>query len=413
MGLTRRRFLVSSAGASAVALVAGCRAGDGGGDDVATGDTAVTAPRYLPFHGRHQTGITSAVPASGLMAALDVVRADRADLARTFRDVSDEIDGVMAGRAYPATDPRLPALQTGTLGEVPPPTDLSVVVSVGASLFDDRFGLAARKPRELVTMPFMANDKLDPARSHGDLLLTITADSPDATIFALRQLMRRTRSHFVLRWMVDGFNRRSAPQPGQAQVRNLLGFKDGTANLDVADDGLMDRHVWVGGDGGEPAWAAGGSYHVVRIIRMFVERWDRTSLSEQEAVIGREKYSGAPLDGRIERDEPDYAGDLHGKRTPLDAHIRLANPRTAATRKSLILRRGLSYSRGFDGNGNLDQGLAFACFQRSLEDGFMAVQRRLDGEPLEEYIQPQGGGFFFALPGVTRADGWLGEPLFA
>jgi deferrochelatase/peroxidase EfeB len=213
--------------------------------------------------------------------------------------------------------------------------------------------------------------------------------------------------------MVDGFNRRSAPQPGQAQVRNLLGFKDGTANLDVADAASVDEHVWVGRHDGEPVWAVGGSYHVVRIIRMFVERWDRTSLSEQEAVIGREKYSGAPLDGHVERDEPDYAGDPHGKRTPLDAHIRLANPRTAATRRNLILRRGLSYSRGFDGNGNLDQGLAFACFQRSLEDGFMAVQRRLDGEPLEEYIQPQGGGFFFALPGVTRQGEWLAEQLLA
>ncbi|MBV9953485.1 MAG: deferrochelatase/peroxidase EfeB [Acidimicrobiia bacterium] len=413
MGLSRRRFLVSSAGASAAALVAGCSNGDGGGKAVATGDTVVASPRYLPFHGIHQTGITSPVPASGLIAALDVVRADRSDLARMLRDLTDEIDGMMAGRAYPATDPRLPALQTGTLGEKPPPTDLSVVVSVGASMFDERFGLGSRKPRELVTMPFMANDKLDPDRSHGDLLLTITADSPDATIFALRQLLRRTRGHLVLRWMVDGFNRRSAPKPGQAQVRNLLGFKDGTANLDASEEGLMDEHVWVGDEDGEPAWALGGSYHVVRIIRMFVERWDRTSLTEQEAVIGREKYTGAPLDGRVETDVPDYDDDPKGKRTPLVAHIRLANPRTRATRKNLILRRGLSYSRGFDGNGNLDQGLAFACFQRSLEDGFMAVQRRLDGEPLEEYIQPQGGGFFFALPGVNRRDGWLGEQLLA
>ena len=43
------------------------------------------------------------------MAALDVVRADRAELAETFRDLSDEIEGLMAGRPYPETDPRLPA----------------------------------------------------------------------------------------------------------------------------------------------------------------------------------------------------------------------------------------------------------------------------------------------------------------
>ena len=37
-----------------------------------------------------------------------------------------------------------------------------------------------------------------------------------------------------------------------------------------------------------------------------------------------------------------------------------------------MLRRGFSYSRGFDAAGRLDQGLAFVSFQRSLDDGFLA-----------------------------------------
>jgi deferrochelatase/peroxidase EfeB len=192
-----------------------------------------------------------------------------------------------------------------------------------------------------------------------------------------------------------------------------MGFKDGTANLEFTDRALMRRHVWVRSADPEPGWVAGGSYQVVRIIRMFVEFWDRTALSEQEAIIGRAKASGAPLDGTIETDVPDYASDPTGKRTPLDAHIRLANPRTKATDENLILRRGFSFSRGFDGAGRLDQGLAFVSFQRSLERGFLTVQRRLDGEPLEEYIQPVGGGFFYALPGVPGPRGFLGEGLFA
>jgi deferrochelatase/peroxidase EfeB len=200
--------------------------------------------------------------------------------------------------------------------------------------------------------------------------------------------------------MTDGFNRRSRPQPGRAPVRNLMGFRDGTANLDSADAALMRRHVWVGSGEREPGWAAGGSYHAVRLIRMFVEFWDRTPLAEQEAIIGRHKESGAPLDGKVETDVPNYQRDEVGAKTPLDAHIRLANPRTAASEENLILRRGFSFSRGFDSAGRLDQGLAFVSFQRSLEKGFVAVQKRLDGEPLEEYIQPQGGGFFYALPGV-------------
>ena len=51
-------------------------------------------------------------------------------------------------------------------------------------------------------------------------------------------------------------------------------------------------------------------------------------------------------------------------------------------------------------------------FQRSL-DGFLAVQERLTGEPLEEYIHPEGGGFFFALPGVRGRSDFLGASLLA
>ena len=51
--------------------------------------------------------------------------------------------------------------------------------------------------------------------------------------------------------------------------------------------------------------------------------------------------------------------------------------------------------------------------QRDLEAGFTTVQNRLAGEPLEEYIRPVGGGFFFALPGVEGSSGSLGDALLA
>jgi deferrochelatase/peroxidase EfeB len=286
------------------------------------------------------------------------------------------------------------------------------VVSVGASLFDDRYGLADRRPAALEKMPFLANDRLDPARSHGDVLLSITSTHEDINLFALRQLHRATRETMVLHWMLGGYNRRTEARRGEAGKRNLMGFIDGTSNLDPTDDGVMDRHVWVQDGDDEPAWAAGGSYHVVRVIRMLVEFWDRTRLSEQEALIGRRKDTGAPLDGEVETDLPDFAADPDGDVTPLDAHIRLANPRTPDTEDDLIFRTGLSFSRGFDAAGQLDQGLAFVSFQRRMSQ-FLNTQERLAGEPLEEYIRPEGGGFYFALPGVTSADGYLGEGLFA
>ena len=408
--VSRREFLAGAGGIAVGAAAGGIAVGASQGQAAPNADDPHLS--FVPFEGAHQTGITEhPVPAQGLMASFTVLATDRAHLKEMFLELTEEIRGLMAGVPPEQRDSAYPPTDSGLLGPTPAPDDLSIIVSVGASLFDDRYGLADQRPRELVRMPFIANDRLDPARSHGDLLLTISSQHTDHVIFALRQLMRRTRREMTLKWVIDGFNRRSDPSDKTTgSPRNLLGFVDGTANLHPEDDSAMDRFVWVADGDDEPAWAVGGSYHVVRVIRMLVEFWDRTRLSEQEALIGRQKENGAPLDGELETDIPDYAADPDGDITPLDAHIRLANPRTAETEDQLILRRGFSFSRGFDGNGQLDQGLAFVSYQRSLSKQFLPVQERLAGEPLEEYILPVGGGFFFALPGA--ADGsFLGEAL--
>ncbi|STW00605.1 Ferrous iron transport peroxidase EfeB [Klebsiella pneumoniae] len=76
-----------------------------------------------------------------------------------------------------------------------------------------------------------------------------------------------------------------------------------------------------------------------------------------------------------------------------------------------MMRRGYSYSLGVTNAGQLDMGLLFVCYQHDLEKGFLTVQKRLNGEALEEYVKPIGGGYFFVLPGVVDDKHYLGESL--
>lgn len=362
------------------------------------------------FHGPHQPGILNPPPPAGLVASFDVLAGSRADLERLLRMLSGRIAFLMQGGTPPAADPRFPPADSGILGPVVIPDGTTITVALGASMFDDRFGLAAQCPRELVPMRRFPNDALERDRVHGDLLVQICANTQMPVLHALRDLIKHTPDLLRLRWTQDGFL-----PPGQTgeTPRNLLGFKDGTANIAPTDRVLLDQAVWVQPDGGEPAWAAGGTYMAVRIIRNLVERWDRTPLREQEAIMGRDRASGAPLGKRREHDDPDLAADPDGTRIATDAHIRLANPRTPPAMRTRILRRAYNYSRGVTRAGQLDMGLLFICFQRSLNAGFIAIQERLNGEPLEEYIRPVGGGYFFVLPGLRTPDDFLGRALLA
>jgi deferrochelatase/peroxidase EfeB len=157
-----------------------------------------------------------------------------------------------------------------------------------------------------------------------------------------------------------------------------------------------------------------GTYVVTRRIRMRIESWDRTSLQEQQRVIGRRKATGAPMNAQREFDPVDLAAKTSGGALVVDtsAHVRLAAP--ASNGDVAMLRRGYSYTDGVDtSTGELDAGLFFIAFQRDPRTAFIPIQQKLAAnDGLSEYLRHTGSAVFACPPGIQQGQ-YLGQTLFA
>jgi len=423
-GPGRRSFLRGMAGGVAGGVVAGGIAGAAGGyayrgpgtgaDPRAAANLAELQGRLpaVPFHGKHQAGILPQPKAATAVISFNATAESRAELTELFQTVTDRARFLTAGGTPPPVGIEGPASDSGTLGPTVVPDGLTVTFGVGSTLFDDRYGLASRLPAHLTPMKSFPNDNLDAAQCGGDLILQLTAGHEDVVLHALRDIAKNTRGGMQANWRIDGFA--SPARPAGTVPRNQLGFMDGISNPSVTSASQMNDLIWVQpGSAGEPAWTAGGSYIVVRLIRMFVEFWDRVDVYEQQLMFGRYRESGYPLDADGIYATPNYGADPMGEVIPLTAHMRLANPRTPQTANQRILRRAWNYDRGLDQVGDLDVGLVFTCFQQDIKRQFETVQTRLIGEPLVDYISPFGGGYFLALPGVVNSSDYFGRALLA
>jgi deferrochelatase/peroxidase EfeB len=434
-GLSRRRLI----GASGTAAVAGVVVGASGagalalrGDAVSRGDGAATAgatpsttasalalDAAIPFRGAHQAGIVTPAQDRLHFVALDVVTTDRDQLRQLLEDWTRAAERMTAGaEAAPGGlvggGPNRAPEDTGEAYGLPA-SGLTITIGYGPSLFDDRFGLAAKRPAALQELPPFTGDQLDPRRSGGDLCIQACANDPQVAVHAVRNLVRLGFGVVAVRWSQLGFGRTSSTSTAQATPRNMFGFKDGTNNLKAEEPEGLAQHVWVGDsdETGAAAWMAGGSYLVARRIRMHIEVWDRTSLQEQEDVIGRDKKEGAPLGATKEFDTPDFAkkGPDGAPAIPVTAHVRLAHEsRLGGIR---LLRRGYNFTDGSDGVGHLDAGLFFLAYMRNPGKQFVPMQRALaKADGLNEYIEHNGSAVFACPPGLKDGEHW-GQALFA
>jgi deferrochelatase/peroxidase EfeB len=418
--LDRRRFLTRSlttlgagaAGAAAALEASGSAHASGPRPDLTTRSLRLGRRELMvrhPFDGVHQSGILTPRQMQAACVSLDAVAPNRDQLFLALQQLSARARQLTQGTSVGVVEIDDPPPDSGILGSYDAPDSLTVTVAFGHTLFDDRYGLGRLRPRRLTEMRAFALDRLDPARTGGDMLLQVCAGQRDTVVHTVRELMRTLAGSFTARWALDGFQTAPRNPDPHANTRNLFAFRDGTANPDVADDALMRRLIWAGD--GEPSWARDGTYMIVRTIRQHVEFWDRVGMLEQEQMIGRERVSGAPLGGSSEHESPDYPSDPKGKRIPLNAHIRLANPRTSQTADQRILRRPYNYNRGFDEAGDQDQGMLFIAFNQDPRRQFERIQLRLESEPMTDYITPVGGGYFFAPRGASGGGDWVGSGL--
>ncbi len=412
-GLSRRQFLggtVVIGAATTASLVA-----TEGTSLAATRSAASQSSLVVPFHGAHQAGIVTPAQSRLLFASFDVVTDDRTELVELLQEWTRAARRMTAGHPVGSDnrDQEAPPDDTGEADDLGP-SSLTVTFGLGASLFDrpgDPFGIAARKPAALVAMPTFAGDEIDPARSDGDLAVQACAEDPTVCFHAIRNLTRIGRGVVALRWSQSGFGRTSSTDAGQTTPRNLMGFKDGTNNVVAEDTATLKKHVWVAADD-DPEWMRNGSYLVARRIRMLLEVWDRSTLADQEATIGRVKGNGAPIGGTKEHETVDLTSKRDGDPViPVDAHIRLAAPEENAGIR--LLRRGYSFTDGIDPVTNqLDAGLFFIAYQRDPRTGFIPVQEKLRTDALNEYIRHNATAMFAVPPGVAEG-GYIGETLFA
>ncbi len=417
--LSRRHFLGAAGGAFAAAGVAGGTAAAGHAPAEPT-DASYPGPAALPFHGERQAGILTPAQDRLHFAAFDVTTDSREDVVALLRAWTAAAADLTQGRPVSsggAVSYEAPPLDTGEAADLPA-SRLTITIGFGPGLFadadgKDRFGLAGRRPAALSRLPHFPADALDPRRSDGDLCVQACADDPQVAVHAVRNLSRIAFGTAALRWAQLGYGRTSSTSTAQTTPRNLFGFKDGTANLKAEEAEATRQHLWVGADDDpRAAWLAGGSYLVARRISMNIETWDRTSLREQEAIMGRDRPEGAPLSGGDEFTKPDFAaaGGDGAPLIPQVSHVRLAHPDSNSGHR--MLRRGYNFTDGSDALGRLDAGLFFVAFMRDPRTQYVPVQTRLSRDDLMmEYIKHTGSALFAVPPGVADGE-FVGQHLF-
>ncbi|RIQ33674.1 Dyp-type peroxidase, partial [Jiangella rhizosphaerae] len=410
-----RRAVLGAAAAAGVAAATGA----GGyliGRDRATEQAPSAEPTPAAIdEGPHQPGIATAQQLCACVAAFDLLEPYRPNLDELLARLSALSSALMRGEPGPARANRDVA-DSGVADDLGP-ANLTMTFGLGPRVFTGTFGPVAAAPKRLVQLPAFHGDRLDPRWVGGDVVVQICADDPTVVAHAIREVRARVPGVAAARWTHQGF----LTSPGEGRTpRNLFGQLDGTANLRPGSDDFAAA-VWAAAD--EPDWMTGGTYLVFRKIRMLTPMWDLATAAEQNAALGRDRHSGAPLSGGSEHTPLDLTTTDDGGRPLIaaDAHVRLAHEAPPMFRRSYNYDNGLvlpasagvpdeghthppgtaphEHGPQQPGMGHWDNGMLFMTYVRDPATQFVPLQDTLSrADKLHGFLQHTGSAVF-AIPG--------------
>lgn len=248
-------------------------------------------------------------------------------------------------------------------------------VGIGSDVWDQITSLP--RPAELRPFKEIKGAKHMAVSTRGDLLFHIRSERRDLNFEFERQLLDMLGDSVTVADETIGFR--------YFDVRDLLGFVDGTANPvgPAVDDAVLIA--------GEDAQATGGSYVVVQKYVHDINAWKQLSTEKQEAVIGRTKLDNVELD-----DAPD--GEQQ-------SHKSLATIEDEDGNEHDILRDNMPF--GSPGSGEF--GTYFIGYSRRLWVIEKMLERMFMGSPpglhdrILDFSTPLTGSTFFVPSATTLA----------
>lgn len=247
---------------------------------------------------------------------------------------------------------------------------LACTVGVGSDVWDAV--MQAPRPAELHPFREVRGAVHTAPATPGDLLLHIRADRRDLCYELERQLLDLFGEAVTVADETVGFR--------YFDVRDLLGFVDGTAN---PVGPALPAATIIGDE--DPA-ATGGSYLVVQKYVHVLDAWQQLSTEQQEAIMGRTKADNIELDDAAAADQK--------------AHKTLATITDDDGGEQDILRDNMPF--GSPGSGEF--GTYFIGYTRRLWVIERMLERMFIGDPpgkhdrLLDFSTPLTGGTFFVPP---------------